>query len=213
MPNMIDITGWKDWAPYDGLGSSDLLTHDGDFAGVITKVILRKTQHGDKDLIVVAITVADKDNAGRNIVAQALCSGVDKNGTPLNRQLASLLYSTGVSQEEINKAAANKQLDLESMPKVLINKAVQFEVEAEMYENKIRSAVQNFVSLERYQARVASNSHRKPHREIKETAAAGSVFSMPPGTTGQAQALFGGAPANGPAASATAQMQSVLSRL
>jgi len=159
----IDLTELKDFTPSEGLGSNSLIEKDGSYTGNITKVMLQKSKDG-KPMFLVQQIVDDADAKGAMLLQNVLVGGRDRNGDPLARQLGSLLTSIGYSVEQIRGLAATGNIDGEAMAKQLTGKRVYFTVEAEAYEGKISSRIQNYVTKQAYDDAVAANAHRRPRR-------------------------------------------------
>lgn len=159
----IDLTELKDFTPTEGLGSNSLIEKDGSYTGNITRVMLQKAKSGNPMFLVQQI-VDDADAKGAMLLQNVIVGGKDRNGDSLARQLGALLTSIGYSVEQIRGLAANGSIDGEAMAKSLIGKRVYFTVEAEAYEGKISSRIQNYVTKQAYDDAVAANAHRRPRR-------------------------------------------------
>lgn len=159
----IDLSGLKDFTPYEGLGSSALLKQDGYYQTTINKIVLGKSSTGNPKYI-VSMTVTDADEKGQTLLADVLVGGTDKNGNSNIRRLGEFLHSLGMSLDVIRNLSANGQVPGEALAQQLLGKLAHVEVQAETYNGNTSSRVQNFIAPNRYTDAVAANAHRKPQR-------------------------------------------------
>lgn len=160
----VDLSGLADWAPYEGLGGQDLLAKDGLYATKVTKIVAGKTKDGSKQQLTVAVTVLDEDEKGKQMISNVICSGVDKNGKPMIRQLGDFLHSIGATTEQIRGLSAKGAVDVDALIQMAMGKTAHVYAEAETYEGTMTSKVRNWVTKQRYDEAVAANTHRKPRR-------------------------------------------------
>lgn len=163
MAMIVDLSFLKDYSPYDGLGSSDLLKHDGLFAVTISKVTFGKSKSGN-EMLTIALAVVDEDERGKNIVTNVLVGGTNAKGEPNGRQFGDLLTSVGITVEKLRELAAKGPQDVEVLAGALVGRTAHAECEAEEYQGRSSSKVRNFVLKTRYETAVAANTHRKPHK-------------------------------------------------
>ena len=159
----IDLGELQDFTPSEGLGSNSLMEKDGSYSGTITKVLLQKAKSGAPMFLVQQI-VEDADAKGAMLLQNVIVGGKDRNSDPLIRQLGALFTSIGMSVEQIRALAKQGSIDGEVMAKSLIGKRAFFTVEAEAYDGKLTSRIQNYVTKQAYDDAVAANAHRRPRR-------------------------------------------------
>lgn len=193
---MIDLGGLSDYTPYEGLGSNDLLTHDGIFKVKLTKLVPGTSKGSGNPKFTVQQVVVDEDNKGKNLVSTVLLGGVDSKGGKLVRQLGDLLTSVGMSTEAIRALSAKGAINAAELAVSLTGKDAYVQAEAEMYEGTFASKFSNYRTAKEYNDAVAAGAHRKPHRAQQ------SMAGTPGG--GQTSASsgivnLGGAPASTPA--------------
>ena len=184
----VDLSGLADWTPYEGLGGQDLLAKDGLYAVKVTKVVAGKTKDGSKQQLTVASVVIDEDEKGKQMITNVMCSGVDRNGKPMIRQLGDFLSSIGATTEQIRGLSSKGAVAVEAIIGRALNKTAFAQVEAETYEGVMSSKVRNWTNKQRYDEAVAANTHRKPRK-------ADVSFSSPSGVSAGSGPLNLGGPA------------------
>lgn len=168
---IIDFSGLANYAPVEGIGSSSLLKMDGFYAASIERVTQGKSSSGNNKLI-LSLSVQDADERGQSLIADVLVSGQDKNGNPNIRQLGDLLYSLGMSPEQVKAMASTAATPGEAFGNQLKGKTTHVNVEAETYNGNTTSRVRGYISKQRYEDAVSANAHRKPRKA--DTAIAGA---------------------------------------
>lgn len=191
----IDLSELKDFTPTDGLGSNSLLDKDGTYTGLIAKIMLTKAKDG-KPMFLVQQIIDDADAKGAMLLHNVLVGGKDRNGDPLIRQLGALMTSCGFPVESIRALSANGSVNADQIVALLVGKRVFFTAEAEAYEGKLSSKIQNYVTKQAYDDAVASNAHRRPRR-VNDAS-----FSAAPAGAAAATAALPGLPAPGAAKAA-----------
>lgn len=187
MATTIITTGLADYAPYEGMGSSELLTHDGTFKFTIKSARPGKAKQSGDDKLTVVLVCEDEDNKGRQVIKDVAAGGNDKNGKPKIRQLGDVLLSRGTPVEKIRAIGQSGSTDLDALAQAITGSTVFATVSADTYEGKTRSQVDNFVEAARYEADKAVGAHRKPHSLVATTAAS-TPASTPNGATKAAAA-------------------------
>jgi len=202
----VDLSGLINYVPFEGLGSNGLLKFDGLYTGLVTKIIPGKSGTGNPKWTIAQV-VQDEDEKGQNLVSTVLIGGVDSKGEPLIRQLGAFMTSIGMTLDQIKKFAsdnASKPPDVKTLASLFVGKTVHIQCEAEPYEGKMSTKVQNYVSPQAYVDAKAANAHRKPRR-------ADATFSGPSTTTTSMSLNVGGpAMSNGaPKTDAAAKLASL----
>lgn len=190
---VIDFSGLANYAPVEGIGSSSLLKMDGFYAATIERVTQGKSSSGNNKLI-LSLSVQDADEKGQSLIADVLVSGTDKNGNPNIRQLGDLLYSLGMSPEQVKAMASTAATPGDAFGNQLKGKTTHVNVEAETYNGNTTSRVRGYISKQRYEDSVAANAHRKPRKA--DTAFAGppaGITTSAPATTVSTGAVNGAA--------------------
>lgn len=190
---VIDFSGLANYAPVEGIGSSSLLKMDGFYAATIERVTQGKSSSGNNKLI-LSLSVQDADEKGQSLIADVLVSGTDKNGNPNIRQLGDLLYSLGMSPEQVKAMASTAATPGDAFGNQLKGKTTHVNVEAETYNGNTTSRVRGYISKQRYEDSVAANAHRKPRKA--DTAFAGppaGITTSAPTTTVSTGAVNGAA--------------------
>ena len=198
---MVDLSGLSDYTPYEGMGSNDLFTHDGMFKVKILKITSGISKGSSNPKFTVQQVVLDEDNKGKNLVSTVLLGGVDAKGNKLVRQLGDLLASVGTSMEKIR--ALNGTIDADQLANQLTGKEAHVQVEAEQYEGKFSSKLQNYVTPKAYTDAVAAGAHRKPHRANQPFAGAPGGAQAGSQTIANLGGAAAGAKPNGAAAPGT----------
>ena len=167
---MIDLGGLKDWSPYEGIGSNDLLTHDGVFGAVVEKYKLDVSDGGKgKLMLVVRCTVTDEDNKGKGLVSNVMLSGTDKDGKPMIRQFGDFLASVGYTKDQITQSFATlgqkpAAAVLESLK--LVGRTLALEAEFDTYNGTDHSKIKNWVTPDNFAKSKAAVANRRAHRKI-----------------------------------------------
>lgn len=166
---MVDLSDLAGFTPYEGLGSSSLLKQDGSFKVQLTKLVPGKTDGNDgKFKLTYVAVVQDEDEKGATLIGDILCSGKDKNGNPMIRQLGEVLLSTGSTLETIrNSLSKQTNVDLNALANALKDKIGYARVEAETYEGRTTSKVKGFITEQAFKDAVAANAHRRPRRDAQ----------------------------------------------
>lgn len=187
---VIDFSGLANYAPVEGIGSSSLLKMDGFYAATIERVTQGKSSSGNNKLI-LSLSVQDADERGQSLIADVLVSGQDKNGNANIRQLGDLLYSLGMSPEQVKAMASTAATPGDAFGNQLKGKTTHVNVEAETYNGNTTSRVRGYISKQRYEDAVSANAHRKPRK-------ADTAFAGPPAgitTSAPVTTVSTGAPA------------------
>lgn len=190
----VDLGELANYTPTEGLGGNALLKMDGFYSGQITKVLLKKSSTGNPMFLVQQI-VQDADEKGQSLLQNVLCGGKDKNGEPLSRQLGQFLTGLGMTQDQIRAFAANGVQDGEALAAKFVGKIAYFSVEAETYESKMSSKINNYISKQQYDDAVAIGAHRKPRRaDVSFAGPPAGVTTGPTNVGGPAAATNGAKP-------------------
>lgn len=172
---VVDLSGLGGYVHVDGIGTSDLFTHDGIFKMLPLrfKPTLSEGERSKGELMLLASLAADATedtadsvNGGRKIIRNIMCGGKDKNGEPMIRQLGELLESAGWTVEQIREIAKNGSTDGEKLAVYVQNACaagVYAEVSARSYDGKMMSEITRFVSAADYEAAKKNGAYRKPH--------------------------------------------------
>ena len=206
MAMIVDLSFLKDYSPYDGLGSSDLLKQDGFYGVTISKITVGKSKSGN-EMLTIAASVVDEDERGKNVITNVLVGGTNAKGEPNGRQFGDLLVSVGVSIDKLRAIAAQGAQDVETIAKSLVGRTAYAEVEAEEYNGRSSSKIRNFILKDRYDTSVTSNTHRKPHR------AATSFAGTPAGASATSAVTMPSAAAIGAATNGAAKAGASLDML
>lgn len=175
---IIDFGGLANYAPVEGVGTSSLLKMDGFYAATIEKVTPGKSSSGNNKLI-LTLAVQDADERGQTLVADVLVSGQDKNGNPNIRQLGDLLYSLGMTPEQVKGMAGTAGQPGDAFGNQLKGKVTHVNVEAETYNGETRSRVRGYIAKQRYEDAVSANAHRKPRKADTSFAGAPAGVAAP----------------------------------
>lgn len=192
----VDLGELANFTPTEGLGGNALLKQDGFYKGHITKIVLKKSSTGNPMWLVQQI-VDDEDEKGQSLLQNVLLGGKDKNGEPLSRQLGAFMTGVGLTQDQIRAFAQKGSVDGEQLAQLFIGKPVHFSAEAETYEGKMSTKINNYVSEQQYKDAVAANAHRKPRRADASFSGTPAGVVSGPTNVGGAGALGNIAPANG----------------
>jgi len=208
----IDFTEAKDYTTFEGIGGGALLKQNGMYAGVVTKLLPRKTAKGD-GMMYVVVTLSDADEKGQQIGGNVMCTGKDRNGDPMSRQLWALIESMGFTQAQVQGLAANGVQSVEAAMQLLINKPCHMQVESEVYDSKETSKVKNWITVAHYNEAIAAGAHRQPRAAQQSFTGTAPVASLAPkgtnGAGGPPSLLnIGGAPSMAPSTDPLARIQS-----
>ena len=155
----------KTYVPYDGDGAAALLPFDG-FVRCVIKRFKETSSKGEspKPMVKITLKVAEEDLPAHTLYAQALTGGVDRNDEDLGRQFANVLVSSGLYTLQTFQAEAargtSKTIDELLNAIITQKKYVYVEVQADTYQNKTTSKVNNFVTQAVYEREVAGGTHR-----------------------------------------------------
>lgn len=184
MGMLIDVSGLADFTPYEGLGTSALLKQDGFYKVLLAKLVAGKSKTGNEKFTISCV-VQDEDEKGQTLIADLTFGGADKNGKPMIRRLGDLLVSAGMSLDAVRALAARGQLDVDQLVPLLTGKVAHIEAEAQEYDGRMTTRVQNFVPPERYNTSVSAGAHRRPHKPVQ------AFTGTPAGATATALPAFG----------------------
>jgi hypothetical protein len=164
----INFGDFGGYTPYDGDGAAALLPFDG-YVSVKVKRFKTVMTKGDspKPMVKLTLKVADQDLPQHTIYAQAFTGGKDRNEENLNRQFADVLVSFGLFTAESLQAEASKgtvkTVD-ELVNEIITRDLTGFvEIQADTYQGKTSSKVNNFVTRAVFEREVNGGTHRKPH--------------------------------------------------
>lgn len=184
----VNLADLANFTPFEGMGSSDLLSHDGFFGGLVEKTIARKSESGNP-MLLVSVICTDADNTGKKLLKNVMLGGKDKNGESMIRQFGEFLLGVGLSQDEIRSFAGQGMADQARVIAwiqtnvIATKRPVYFQARARVYENKPSSEIANFVSKTAVDEAVAVQAHRKEHGwkpgVISAGAVAPALASMP----------------------------------
>lgn len=194
----VDLSGLSNFTMSEGIGSSSLLKMDGYYALTIAKVTQGQSSTGNNKFI-LSCAVQDADEKGQSLIADVLASGTTQKGDlnivkhPMG--LGRLLASLGMTQEQVQRYAANGTQPGDAMAAAFTGKTVYVNVEAETYNGNTRSRCQNFITKQQYEDAVAANAHRKVRKADQTFAAAPAGVTTGPTTVAAPAAAP--APSNG----------------
>lgn len=184
----------------EGLGRSDIFTHDGRFAFKIEKA---KEDKGEKapynTLLLLALTCLDEDNKGRGAIHNVTVSGLNKDNVPNVLNLGSLMKSMGASIEQIVGLGRTGSIDLQTIIPGLIGRTVYMETTSEVYQGKARTKTRWFIEKAAYEAsqKAQDSSWRRPCDYLSAPAVGPSMAPGAPMNPAAAVAAF--APPTAPA--------------
>jgi hypothetical protein len=184
----------------EGLGRSDLFTHDGRFAFRIDKA---KEDKGEKapfnTLLLLALSCLDDDNKGRGSIHNVTVSGLNKDNQPNVLNLGSLMKSAGASVEQVVALGRSGSIDLQALIPSLIGKTIYMETTSEVYQGKARTKTRWFIEKAAYEAsqKAQDSSWRRPCDYLTAVAAGPSMAPGAPMNPAAAVAAF--APPSAPA--------------
>lgn len=164
----INFGDFKGYTPYDGDGAAALLQWDGFFKVQVKrfKTIMSKGEN-PKPMVKLTLKLAEEDLPQHTLYAQVFTGGVDRNGENLNRRFGDFLVSFGLYDADTLQSEASKgttkTID-ELINEVMTRNNVGYvEVQADTYQGKSASKVNNFVTKAVYEREVNGGTHRKPH--------------------------------------------------
>lgn len=173
MSQVFNFGDLNSWTPYDGEGPAALLPFDG-YVRCQVKSFKEQMSKGDtpKPLIKLTLKIDEEDLPAHTLYAQAMTGGLDKNNENLGRQFAEVIVSADLFNKDTFAAAAAKgesKTVAELMNAIISqNRHVYVQVQADSYQGKTTSRVNNFVTKAVYEREVSGGTHRIP-REAPAT--------------------------------------------
>lgn len=170
----------KGYTTYDGDGAAALLDFDGFFAVQLKRFKLQMTKSEPaKPMAKLTLKLHPSEKLGaQTIYAQALIDGEDKNGDNMGRQFLDVLVSFGLFTEEQaqQKADRGEAADPDALLSAVIAQELTgyVEVQADTYQNKTSSKVNNFVTKAIYEREVNGGTARRPRSGGAGAAPAGN---------------------------------------
>lgn len=158
----------KGYTPYDGDGAAALLPFDGFFQVKVKRFKVTQTK-GDspKPMVRLTLKLAESDLPAHTLYGQAMTGGLDRNQEDLGRQFLDVLISSGLYTAESVQAAAAKgeTKTIDELLNAIISqdRTLFVEVQADTYNGKTSSKVNNFVTKAVYDREVAGGTNRKPN--------------------------------------------------
>ncbi len=166
----------KEWQPYAGFGSSDLLGQNGDYHGVITALRPQCTKEGTADekiQLLLSIDVLDGDEAGKHLNRGIFVTGADSKKNPMIRQVYEALYACmndagdHVYSADVIHSLHGRGTNVAEIMSLLKGRKICFSTEAKFVETgsgdakqwKPMSEITNFIAPERYRS-----NGKAPHR-------------------------------------------------
>jgi len=151
---MIDVSALTGFTGIpEGLGRSDLFTHDGRFAFRIEKAEEATGQKPPHNaLLLLALTCLDDDNKGRGVIHNVTVSGMNSKNAPNVLNLGSLMKSAGASVEQVAGLGRSGSVDLQKIIPSLIGKTIYMETTSEVYEGKPKTKTNWFIERVKYEA-------------------------------------------------------------
>ena len=160
----LDFSGADAWERPSGGQSSQLLSHNGDFAVTIADAVPGKSKSSDNYQVVFTLVVQDDDNKGKKMFAYVPYTGMARSDPPRPNahRLFEVLDSSGTTKDKFQKLSQVGKMDISQICDALKNKVAYVNCKADKYEKtgNWSSKPNFFMTKDRYEANRAINAHR-----------------------------------------------------